>query len=780
VSKDGEDVCRIYVDARCLQDPRFRDRGVGQHVSNVLAGAHTFAPAGMSLHLIACVDRSLAPLTTTVEGLFRSEQALSVPLEGGSTLLQLSPMTHSPHPLRNALENPTIRTVAIVYDFIPLEYPSDYLGDPTARKEYLANLAALHDYDSYISISEFTSGELQKIIGVMPSDCHVSGVAVRESVVRLGGPAPTDQLYCLVIGGGDKRKNVELPIVAHARSSSLQNSNVSLKIVGHYSENARNALSALQRREGGSPHLLQFIEGVSDADLATLYHGAMVTVCPSRAEGFSIPVVEANANGCPVIVASCAAQTELMPRTEYQFDPDDDHRVAALMESFLDPAVGRKAMERQGNFWMQFRQAEVQRRFWSAFFENAVDEDAKRARAEDDMAAPFIGRNRKPRLAIASPVPPDRSGVADYTMATMAAVAQHAEIDLYTETQGRIVNRAFSSIQSLSVEPYVSPNYDGVISVLGNSHLHLGTFNYLLNYGGAAIAHDARMLHFYVSLLGADRTKAVASRELGRPVTTDEINGWIANQRSMPILFLSEILEASNPTFIHSPTTQSIINDLYGRETVHLPFATYRPSWSEFAGKEGRARARTLVGVDQKDRLLVCLGDLVPDKAPEECLWTVSMLRQWGVPVRLAFVGNGQPNLVAYLRSIAVKIGIADNVWFSGDIVDERSYQAYLAAADAAIQLRIYEFGGLSGAMLDGIAAGIPTVANSHLAEAMESPSYVARIPNGLSPVLAAERLLEIFDRDERIDFEDERQAFLEAHSVDAYAKRLMNGMGFA
>jgi thioredoxin-like negative regulator of GroEL len=45
---------------------------------------------------------------------------------------------------------------------------------------------------------------------------------------------------------------------------------------------------------------------------------------------------------------------------------------------------------------------------------------------------------------------------------------------------------------------------------------------------------------------------------------------------------------------------------------------------------------------------------------------------------------------------------------------------------------------------------------------------------------LAAEKLLEIFDRDRRADYEEERKTFLEAHSVEAYAKRLMNGMGFA
>jgi len=779
LNEGDQSVCRIYVDARCLQDARFRDRGIGQYAASVLAGVHEFAPAGVNPQLIACVDRALPPLEANIRALFDSEQALSAATDDNSMLLQPSPMTHSPHPLRNALENPTIRTAAIVHDFIPLDFPADYLADARAREEYLANLAVLHDYDLYISNSEFTSKELQRNLRVSSRDCHVSGVPVRESVISVGGRAPDNQRYFLVVGGGDRRKNVRLPIRAHAKSTSLNSSNVILKVVGYYTQEARNEFRALHLREGGVPSLLEFVENVGDAELGTLYQRALVTVCPSRAEGFSIPVVEANANGCPVIVSDCPAQTELMPLSAYQFDPDDDGRVRALVESFLDPAFGSRAIEQQGNFWMRFQTAAVQQRFWSAFFATVLEKDAGTASGQAPLGAPYIARKAKPRVAIASPVPPDRSGVADYTMATMIAVAKHAELDLYTETQGRIVNRAFNSIHALSVQPYIGRNYDGVISVLGNSHLHLGTFNLLLNYGGAAIAHDARMLHFYFSLLGRERTQDVASRELGRSVTFEEIEEWIRNQRTMPILFLSEILEASNPVFVHSPTTREIIKGLYDRETTHLPFAAYRGQWKEFAGAEGRDRARSLLGIEEEDRLLVCLGDLVPDKAPEECLWTASMLHEWGVPVRLAFVGNSQPGLVAYLRSLAEAVGLKDNVIFTEGIVDERVYQAYLAAADAAIQLRIYEFGGLSGAMLDGIAAGVPTVANAHLAEAMESPSYVARIPNGLSPVLAAEELMEIFSRDRRDDLEEERKAFLEAHSVDVYAERLLNGMGF-
>lgn len=767
-------VCRIYVDARSLQDIRFRERGIGQHGALLLTGIDATHLPGQKIELIACVDRSLPELKVEHAQLFSRIQGLSVPLERDSYFLQLSPMTHSPDPFQHALEDPSIRSVAIVYDFIPLDYPQLYLVGDRARQDYFASLAALYDYGKFISISVHTSENLQRRLGISSKDCFVSGVAVRESLIHSGRSAGEDEKFILVVGGGDTRKNVEVALRAHGQSRVLNGAGVGLKIVGHYSAASKDRIYALHADSGGDPSSLRIYENISDAELSGLYEAALVTVCPSRAEGFSIPVVEANANGCPVLVANCEAQTELMSVVDYQFDPDDDGRLQSLMESFVDPNNGSKALHRQGNFWEKFESQAVIERFWSALFGPEISTGPQGR----DARPPFITRDTKPRLAILSPVPPDRSGVADYTAATMLAVAQHARLDLYTETNGRRWNRAFEEIHPLSPEPFRSPSYDGVISVLGNSDLHVGIFNLLLDYGGASIAHDARMLHFYVSVLGWDRAKAIASRELNRRIETEDINRWIADQRSLPTLFLSEILEASRPTFVHSPKTQEIIRDLYGQETIHLPFAVYRSRAREFDGEAGRERARKQIGLGDRERLVICLGDLVPDKGLEECVWTASILKQWGVDVRLSFVGNSNPVTKDYLRSIADSLGIGQNITFSEGAVDERTYQRYLAGADAAIQFRTYGLGGLSGAMLDGIAFGLPTVANEHLAASMESPSYVARVPDALSPVLAAERLMEIFEVQDRTWLEVERDEFLRTHSVDAYAKRLLNGMG--
>jgi hypothetical protein len=50
------------------------------------------------------------------------------------------------------------------------------------------------------------------------------------------------------------------------------------------------------------------------------------------------------------------------------------------------------------------------------------------------------------------------------------------------------------------------------------------------------------------------------------------------------------------------------------------------------------------------------------------------------------------------------------------------------------IQLRSYDLGGTSGALMDCAAVGLPTVTNASLGAAVGVPDYVRCIPDELSP----------------------------------------------
>lgn len=74
------------------------------------------------------------------------------------------------------------------------------------------------------------------------------------------------------------------------------------------------------------PDMYMWMRGEYGAPaLNALYNAADVFVLPSRGEGFGIPVIEAQAAGCPVIVSHFTAQTELAPHGYLiPIDPFDD------------------------------------------------------------------------------------------------------------------------------------------------------------------------------------------------------------------------------------------------------------------------------------------------------------------------------------------------------------------------------------------------------------------------------------------------------------------------
>jgi hypothetical protein len=191
--------------------------------------------------------------------------------------------------------------------------------------------------------------------------------------------------------------------------------------------------------------------------------------------------------------------------------------------------------------------------------------------------------------------------------------------------------------------------------------------------------------------------------------------------------------------------------------------------------------ARTRLGLEPDEVAIATFGIVHHSKAPEECVWSLETLRGWGIPATLHFVGAFDANSGAAsgLLPLIARLGLQSHVRLAGsDFVPEQTYQDYLIGADLGIQLRTYGLGGLSGALLDCAAAGLPSVANASLAAAVGVPDYVRSIPDPISPLLLAEALADLRDSgltNERP--EKARRAFSEQRSFAAYGRELCDAL---
>jgi glycosyltransferase involved in cell wall biosynthesis len=385
------------------------------------------------------------------------------------------------------------------------------------------------------------------------------------------------------------------------------------------------------------------------------------------------------------------------------------------------------------------------------------------------------GQRRRPTLAIASPFPPDRSGVADYTLRCVEALGRHADIDIYTEQPAPVPSESVRCTYPLSAAAWLRPDYDATIAVLGNSPFHRRIVDLHGRFGGPCIIHDGRLIDFYVWRDGIGGGRAVAARELRRVVTEAEVRGWLADPDTLPTPFLSGVLANAHPAIVHSRPLARLIASTPGVRVEPLPFCVYRQLADDQLAADARRAARHGLGVADDAVLIVSFGWVIPSKAPETVIDAMSILRRRGVPVHLRFVGHPGDSV----ERLTARAGGPEAVSFTRDWVDEDDYRRHLQAADYGIQLRTVRSGAISGGLMDCIAAGLPTVANADLADAVDAPAYVLRVADALDPDEIAARLAAAVAAAAHATRHDAaRLSYATAHSFDAYATRLLAVLG--
>ncbi|MCS7179243.1 MAG: glycosyltransferase family 1 protein [Anaerolineae bacterium] len=147
--------------------------------------------------------------------------------------------------------------------------------------------------------------------------------------------------YFLYLGTLQPRKNLHRLVMAFARLSTR-----SVLVLAGRQGWLSESLFAWVRRLGLEKRVL-FPGYIPAEDRAPLLSGARAFVFPSLYEGFGLPVLEAQACGCPVICSSTSSLPEVAGDGALLVPPDD---VAALADAMArleaDPDLRRELIER--------------------------------------------------------------------------------------------------------------------------------------------------------------------------------------------------------------------------------------------------------------------------------------------------------------------------------------------------------------------------------------------------------------------------------------------------
>jgi glycosyltransferase involved in cell wall biosynthesis len=168
---------------------------------------------------------------------------------------------------------------------------------------------------------------------------HDAAAASADDVARVRAVHRLPERYVLFVGTVEPRKNLARLARAWRRSVGPD---VALVLAGPagWGEGAPTGAGILR------------VGFVPDADRDALYAGAAVVAYPSLREGFGLPVLEAMAQGAPVLTSSGTATAEVAGDAAALVDPLDEAAMAeALAALVADPGdLGARARRRAAAF----------------------------------------------------------------------------------------------------------------------------------------------------------------------------------------------------------------------------------------------------------------------------------------------------------------------------------------------------------------------------------------------------------------------------------------------
>lgn len=162
------------------------------------------------------------------------------------------------------------------------------------------------------------------------------------------------QPYFLFVGRLEKKKNIENLLKAYSKLLMINNHLTipSLVLVGKPGYGYKR-IKNYESPTGVVSHQTRIknvreIGYVEADDLKYLYNWAEAFIFPSLCEGFGIPILEAMACGCPLLVSNIAPFCEIAQDSAIYFNPNDINEIVEAMKAIIQNRDFRDGLVQKG------------------------------------------------------------------------------------------------------------------------------------------------------------------------------------------------------------------------------------------------------------------------------------------------------------------------------------------------------------------------------------------------------------------------------------------------
>jgi glycosyltransferase involved in cell wall biosynthesis len=351
------------------------------------------------------------------------------------------------------------------------------------------------------------------------------------------------------------------------------------------------------------------------------------------------------------------------------------------------------------------------------------------------------------KLAYVSPLPPQRSGIADYSAALLPHLRPYCErLVAVVETGVKPVLPAgvFDAFYDASDSSWWAAERAIPLYHMGNhSVYHRYIYNLLQRFPGITVLHDGSLLPFINAVTLESGARANFVRELsfaegagGAALAWQYLRGEAVltpEKHSM----LARVCAESLGIIVHSDYMQRRVEQVTSQTPiVVIPMLDMTPVEAK---AYSLAESRSRLGLEREAILLGAFGYIAPTKRLETVLHTLIGLRATYPQLRLICVGQIVEGY-DFMERVNT-MGLQDVVRVTG-YVSPTEFALYLQAIDIGLNLRYPTWGEMSATLMRLLAAAKPVLVTDTASFSDLPDAVVCKVPYGADEASVLEALL--------------------------------------
>lgn len=314
------------------------------------------------------------------------------------------------------------------------------------------------------------------------------------------------------------------------------------------------------------------------------------------------------------------------------------------------------------------------------------------------------------RLAYFSPLPPTRTGIADYSCELLPYLAQRANVTLFVE--GSVDEALRQQFPTYPLAEYAFRRWDfgAALFHMGNSRQHASFYHTFRRFPGILVLHDYVLHHFLADQTAGQGNFPAYSRELGYELGVAGIDLAldIQYQRQPHPLFdlplNQRLLDLSLGVIGHSHCVTERVRARTSRPVGVVPALMDAGPVDEMRQPELRAR----LNLPPQTLLFGSFGQVTAARQMDVVLRAFAQLQQTMPRVHYLIVGEAHPEVD--LPALIAALGLHDCVTHLGFVADLAEFVGWIGSVDVVVNLRQPTAGETSATALRALAAGRPLI----------------------------------------------------------------------